>query len=189
MPLTAARKINNIISLPFSVLDSGKLTFPEFLEELDSLGLKGEKFGPESYRIALRQYLGIDIEVILVDDLQNIEAQQAFVERDDTAILLFRPDQQCAYIFVLASLSEMELTAAVYHELSHLAAGHQLIRVRQVGRDVKSVAAFPKRLAKEPPPRRHKACEKEARIREDYCILAGSLGEECLKADQFRQAQ
>lgn len=188
MLLKAAEKLNEILAFPFSMLGRGRITFPEFLEELETLGLKGETFGPEAYRIALERYLGIEIEVAFVADLANIYAQRAFVDREDTAILSFLPHKNLAVIFVLESLPELELTAAIYHELSHLAAGHRFIDAAYSGRRP-SVSSVSLQLAKQPPPRTHKACETEARIREDYCILTGSLGERCLDQEQLRQVE
>lgn len=189
MLLKAVKKINHMLSVPFCVVGSGKITFPEFLEELEELGLKSMRFGPHEYRIALERYLGISIEVALIDDLENIESQRLHVGRDDTAILWFRPKARRATIFVLASLPELEMSAAIYHELSHLAAGHSFLDRSRVGGRPRSVGFSPARLAKQPPPRTHAAREREARIREDYCMLAGALGESCLNQEQLRQVQ
>lgn len=189
MLLKTAKRINHMLSVPFSLLSSGKITFPEFLEELETLELKSTKFGPEEYRIALERYLDISVEVVLIDDLAHLEAQQVHVGRDDTAILWFRPKERRATIFVLASLPELEMTAAIYHELSHLAAGHSFLDASQYTGKLRSVGASPTRLAKQPPPRTRVAREMEARIREDYCMLAGSLGEACLNQEQLRQVQ
>ena len=101
MLLKTAKRINHMLSVPFSLLSSGKITFPEFLEELETLELKSTTFGPEEYRIALERYLDISVEVVLIDDLAHLEAQQVHVGRDDTAILWFRPKERRATIFVL----------------------------------------------------------------------------------------
>lgn len=189
MLLKAAKTANNILAFPFSMLSRGIITFPEFLEELDELCLKGERFGPEAYRLALERFLGIEIEVVTVADLDNIDAQRAFVERGDTAILSFSQDKNLAVIFVLESLPELEMTTAIYHELSHLAAGHRLLHNGLSGERLGSDGALPAQLAKQPPPRSIKAREREAKIREDYCLVAGSLGERCLEQEQLRQVQ
>lgn len=189
MLLKTAKKINHALSMPFSLLSSGNITFPEFLEELETLELKSTRFGPEEYRIALERYLAISIEVVLIDDLEDLEAQQIYVGRDDTAILWFRPKERRATIFVLASVPEIEMTAAIYHELSHLAAGHSFLDGSQASGKLRGIGASPTRLAKQPPPRTHVAREREARIREGYCMLAGSLGEGCLNQEQLRQVQ
>lgn len=185
----AAEKANKILAFPFSLLSRGIITFPEFLEELEELCLKGERFGPEAYRLALERFLGIEIRVVTVADLDNIEAQRAFVERDDTAILSFSRDKNLAVIFVLESLPELEMTAAIYHELSHLAAGHRFLCNSSSGERLGSGSAPPAQLAKQPPPRGMRAREREAKIREDYCLVAGSLGERCLDQEQLRQVQ
>lgn len=184
-----AKKISNMLAVPFSWLSRGKLTFPEFLEELEALELKRVRFGPETYRIALEKYLGIRIEIVFIDDLEDIDLQQVYVGRNDTAICWYRPEDQCATIFVLASLLELEMTAAIYHELSHLAAGHEFLNGSHDRSSLRSNAAFREQLARQPPPRTHRAREREARIREDYCMLAGFLGEDCLNQEQLRQVQ
>ncbi len=160
------------------------ITFSEFLEELDVLGLKGRPFGPECYRRALEAYLGMRIEVIVVDDGGDSDARRAFIEEGHTAVLWYRPERDLARIFVLSSLSPLEMTASIYHELSHLAAGHLPHRNPPPART--SARA---RLAKKAPPVGARAREVEARIREEYCLLAGALGPACLADDDLRQVR
>lgn len=189
MLVATAKKISNMLAVPFSWLSRGKITFPEFLEELEELGLKLERFGPDIYRIALEKYLAIRIEIIFIDDLEHIDVQQIHAARNDTAICWYRPQDECATIFVLTSLPELELTAAIYHELSHLAAGHKFINATQDRTRLRGNAPSPRQLAKQPPPSTRRAREREARIREDYCMLVGALGEDCLSQEQLRQVQ
>jgi hypothetical protein len=171
------------VSYLISITRGGRITFSEYLEELDALGLKGESFGPECYRRALESYLNLRIEIIMVDDLEDLEARRAFIDEGNTAALWYRPDRGLVRIFVLSSLSSLEMTASIYHELSHLAAGH-LLRVRGSSAEARTHA---KRLANREPPVRRKACEQEAKIREDYCLLAGALGSRCLADNDLRQ--
>lgn len=187
--IATAKKISNILAVPFSLLSRGKITFPEFLEELEELEVTLESFGPEIYRVALEKYLGIRIEIVFIDDLEYTEVQQIHVGRNDTTICWYRPEKQCATIFVLNSLPELELTAGIYHELSHLAAGHKFISGTQDRLRLRGNATIPTQLAKQPPPSTRRAREREARIREDYCVLAGALGEDCLNQEQLRQVQ
>lgn len=189
MIVATVKKISHMLSAPFSLLSRGKITFPEFLEELEALKLKRVRFGPEAYRSALEQYLGIGIEIVFINDLEYIEVQRIHAGRNDTAICWYRPEDQRATIFVLSSLPELEMTAAIYHELSHLAAGHKFVNRSEGSSTLRSNSAHPTRVAKQPPPSTHRAREREARIREDYCMLAGSLGEGCLNQAQLRQVQ
>lgn len=174
-------------SLLFSLTRSGKITFSEFLEELDLLGLKGKTFGPDCYRRALETYLGLTIEIVLVDDRNDRDARRAFIRDGHTGVLWYRPGRNLAQIFVLASLPPLELAATIYHELSHLAAGHRLrTGDPHIGRKLEA-RAHARRLARRPPPIRAAALETEARIREEYCMLAGTLGPACLEDDALRQ--
>ncbi len=170
-----------------SIAHGGRITFSEYLEELDVLGLKGKTFGPECYRTALAVHLDVRIEIIIVDDWEDPDARRAFAEEGNTAALWYCTDPSLARLFVLSSLSPLEMTASIYHELSHLAAGH-LLRTR--GSTVDAPIRYclhKKRLAKRAPPVRRRSCEVEARIREDYCLLAGALGLDCLADDDLRQ--
>jgi hypothetical protein len=194
IPAAARRRLSGFVSRAFgavsflvSVAHGGRITFSEYLEELDALGLKGKTFGPECYRSALEAYLDIRIDVTIVDDSEDSDARRAFVEEGRTAVLWYRPERGLAQVFVLFSLSPLEMTASIYHELSHLAAGH-LLRANVSAPETPATARLhTKRLAKKAPPVRRRACEMEARIREDYCLLAGALGPECLADDDLRQ--
>ena len=169
------------VSLLVRLGSRDSITFSEFLEELEVLGLKGRTFGPECYRAALEAYLGTRIEVIVVDDLGDPDAHRAFAEEGNTAVLWYCPDRDLARILVLSSLSPLEMSASVYHELSHLAAGHLRRKAREHGRSTRA------RLARKAPPVGARAGEVEAKIREEYCLLAGALGAACLADDELRQ--
>lgn len=176
-----------VVSFLVSLTRRGSITFSEFLEELDAMGLKGKTFGPDCYRRALEAYLGITIEVIIVDDSDDSDARRAFIEEGCTAVLWYRPGHNLARVFILASLSPLEMTASIYHELSHLAAGHPLRAGRPNAGSAPKVRPHAERLAKKAPPVSARACEAEARIREEYCLLAGALGPACLADDDLRQ--
>lgn len=182
-------RVTNLLSFFISVVRPGKITFSEYLEELRELGLAGNTFGPECYRSALARSLAMRIEVILVDDRNDVAEHRAFVEQGHTAVIWYRPERSLAQILVLGSLSPLEMTAAVYHELSHLAAGHPLQTRWSLLKTPSERATPPRRIAKRPPPLRQRACETEARIREEYCLLAGALGATCLKDDDLRQVR
>lgn len=176
------------VSVLFSFVRNNKITFSEFLEELEELGLKGRTFGPECYRRALERFLRLRIELLVVDDAGDSETRRAFIEKGHTAALWYRPERNLAQVFVLSSLPPLEMTAAVYHELSHLAAGHHMrIGAPLAGR--KLTRAHRRRLARRPPPALEKQRETEARIREEYCMLAGALGPACLEDETLRQVR
>lgn len=177
------------LSLVCAPFRSGRITFSEFLEELQTLGLKGERFGPELYRRALERHLGIRIEIVIVNDVDDPDSRRAFAEAGNTALLWYRPAVNLAQIFVLESLSPLEMSASIFHELSHLAAGHRLRTSEPFVSGVLQGGAHHERLRRRPPPARVGACETEARVREDYCMLAGALGADCLEDDDLRQVR
>jgi hypothetical protein len=177
------------LSLVCAPFRSGRITFSEFLEELQTLGLKGERFGPELYRRALEQHLGVRIEVVIIDDAEDPASRRAFAEAGNTALLWYRPAANLAQIFVLASLSPLEMSASIFHELSHLAAGHRLRTSEPFVSGVLEGRAHHRRLRERRSPMRTTACEMEARVREDYCMLAGALGAACLEDDDLRQVR
>jgi hypothetical protein len=175
------------VSFLVSLVRGGSITFSEYLEELDALGLKGKTFGPECYRCALEAHLGIRVEILIVDDGENSDARRAFIEEGSTAVLWYRPERALVQVFVLSSLSSLEMTASIYHELSHLAAGHLLRMRRPTAGGHTKVCPPVRRLAKKAPPVSTRACEIEARIREEYCLLAGALGPDCMADEDLRQ--
>jgi hypothetical protein len=75
------------LSLVCAPFRSGRITFSEFLEELQTLGLKGERFGPELYRRVLERHLGIRIEIVIVNDVDDPDSRRAFAEAGNTALL------------------------------------------------------------------------------------------------------
>lgn len=188
MRVSLRRAIHTISSVVGS-LGSGQLTFAEFLEELEMLGLKGRTFGPEDYRRALERRLELKIELVVVPDHADAAARRAFVEAGTTAVLWYQPERALARIVVLSSLPPLEMTAAVYHELSHLAAGHRLSLAGPTAKDLSHRTYRPPRLARRPPPVREAACELEATVRERYCMLAGALGAACLDDEDLRQVR
>lgn len=177
------------LSLVCPPYHSASITFSEFVEELQILGLKGERFGPEDYRRALETHLGLRIEIVIINDADEPASRQAFTEMGDTALLWYRPADNLAQVFVLASLSPLEMSASIFHELSHLAAGHRLRTSESFVVGVLQGRAYHRRLRRRPPPARAEVCEKEARVREDYCMLAGALGAACLEDEDLRQVR
>ena len=165
----------------------GYLTLPSFLEELDILRLKGKLFGPSEYAHALAAHLGIQIAVEIVDDAEDPRSARGFIEAGHTACLWFDERSGAARIFVLGSLPPLEMTAAVYHELGHLAAGHPLACYGPDGTASGRRKVLSRRLARRAPAARTVTMEREACLREDYAITAGALGPLCLEDESLRQ--
>jgi hypothetical protein len=162
-------------------------TFPAFLEELERLGLKGKCFGPSEYAHALAAYLGVQIRIEIVDDAEDPQSARGFAEAGHTACVWYDERSGVARIFVPGSLPPLEMTAAVYHELGHLAAGHPLECYGPDGTASGYKKALPRRLARRAPAGRTVTIEREARLREDYAMTAGALGPLCLQDESLGQ--
>lgn len=96
--------------------------------ELASLGLLGKRFGIEEYRAALEKRLGIGIEIEEVPDRGTAWSDE-FAAEGIIAEVLYNSERREALILMRDSLREEPWPAyelAVFHELSHLAAGHHL---------------------------------------------------------------
>lgn len=173
------------VTAPFALLRRttgwGLPTFPTFLEELEILGMKGSRFGPRGYAHALASYLGVQISVEIVDDASDPRLARGFVKAGQTACLWYDQQAETVRIFVLGSLPPVEMTAAVYHELGHLAAGHPLAYYGPDNDVSYRKKVLTKRLASRLPATSPDAMEREADLREDYAITAGALGPLCLE--------
>jgi hypothetical protein len=195
MATKSARTLHDLLSFPLApwsdvlqrAIDWGYLTLPSFLEELEILGLKSKFFGPSEYAHALAAYLGIQIAVEIVDDAEDPRSARGFIEAGHTACLWFDERSGTARIFVLGSLPPLEMTAAVYHELGHLAAGHPLACYGPGGTASGRRKVLSRRLTRRAPAARTVTMEREARLREDYAITAGALGPSCLEDESLRQ--
>jgi hypothetical protein len=165
----------------------GFSTFSAFLEELEMLGLKGKCFGPSEYAHALAAYLGIQIRIEIVDDAEDPRWTRGFVEAGHTACLWYDERSGTARIYVLGSLPPLEMTAAVYHELGHLAAGHPLACYGSDGTASGSKKVLPRKVARRVPAGKTVTIEREARLREDYAMTAGALGVSCFEDELLGQ--
>lgn len=179
------------VTAPFAFLQRtlgwGLTTLPAFLEELEILGLKGKRFGPCEYADALASYLGVRISFEILDDARDPRLARGFVRAGRTACLWYDKQADTLRIFVPGSLPPVEMTAALYHELAHLAAGHSLDSYGPYNKGSQRKKALPKRLARRPPTTSSALMEKEADLREDYAITAGALGSLCLEDEALGQ--
>jgi len=190
-----AETLRDLLSFPITASSAllrrvtgwGFSTFSAYLEELELLGLKGKCFGPNEYAHALATYLGIQIGIEIVDDAGDPRSARGFVEAGHTACLWYDERSGVARIFVLGSLPPLEMTAAVYHELGHLAAGHPLACYGPDGMASGRRKVLSRRLARRAPAARPVTMEWEARLREDYAMTAGALGPLCLEDESLRQ--
>lgn len=157
------------------------LSFAEFLDELSLLGLRGRIFGPLEYARALGTYLDMEITFMLVRDSSYPEVRRALVRAGKVAALQYSVDSGKARIWLPDSISPVSLSAAVYHELSHVAAGHPLCKGSACKGKSDSVASHPKRLARREPVRDPALQDREADLRAQYAFAAGVMGSQVVE--------
>jgi hypothetical protein len=144
---------------------SDDLAFEGLRLELARLGLLGRRFTWREYLAALEERLGIDIEVTEYPDLSQGVLDDLDEPEDLLAEVNYRPDERRAVIVVRESLRLRPWPAfelSVFHELSHLAAGHHLL----LRRTARSPLGRLGRLGEED-------LESEARRRARWLLLAG----------------
>jgi len=156
--------------------DPSELTLEDFRVELAGLGLLGKGFGPDEYRTALEQRLGIEIWIEELPDRLTKEGDLAEVVVDEGS--------SKAYILVRESLRYRPWPAyelSIFHELSHLAAGHPLRVRRSEGNGARRrFRVLRSRLAKQNPSSfgyaagLRESLETEARKRAKWLVLAGT---------------
>lgn len=170
--------------------DPSKLTFEDFQLELAELGLLGRPFGPEEYRAALEEHLGIEIIIEELPDAEDGVLDDQAAGEGVRAEVVVMEESGNAVVLVRQSLRYQPWPAyelSVFHELSHLAAGHPL-RVKQVrknGLQSKKFWVLGSRLVRREPRSlaseedledlKQKVFEPEARKRAKWLVLAGAF--------------
>lgn len=162
-----------------------ELTEEDFRLELADLGLLGRPFGPEEYRRALEERLGLEIHVEEIPvETEGTILGGAPARNGDMAEVVIDGETGRAVIVVRESLRTAPWPAyelSLFHELSHLAAGHQVRVVRDQRRRFRSLGS---RLAVGQPPKaeededldrfEEEVLEPEARRRAKWLVLAGT---------------
>lgn len=172
--------------------DPSNVTLEDFRLELADLGLLGRPFGPEEYAAALEEYLGIEIGIEEIPDAGGgpmaCELAGQMAVEGILAEVVVDEETGDAVIFARESLRYQPWPAyelSIFHELSHLAAGHPLRVKRARERGVRNkFRALGSRLARrEPSPPasgeeleklKQKVFEPEARKRAKWLVLAGT---------------
>ena len=107
----------------------GGPSIEDFRLELAELGLVGRAFGPLDYARALEGLLGIRITVEEVPDLRLAFVRREILREGTLAEVFYKEECGEALILVRESLRMRPWPTyelALYHELSHLAAGHTM---------------------------------------------------------------
>jgi hypothetical protein len=152
------------------------VTWPQFLRELEVLGLAGRTFGLFEYAAALAAYLGIFVEIervrAVADPLARWEIDQQGLYGEVRRVAP-RGD---AYIFIPDHLPEHEWLFSLGHELGHVAGGHEVPADRVFGAPGSSeLWAPPKALARRPV-RGEALAEEDADRRAEFVLRAGQEG-------------
>lgn len=109
--------------------DRSEPTIEDFRLELAELGLLGRAFGPEAYRKALEKHLGMEILVEELPDTKGGALAGQLAGEGILAEVVVNEESGNAVVLVRESLRYRPWPAyelAIFHELSHLAAGHPL---------------------------------------------------------------
>jgi hypothetical protein len=184
--------------------DPSELSVEDFRLELAELGLLGRAFGPEEYRAALEEYLGVEITVEELPDAEGGAVAGELAAEGNLAEVVYDDPTGRALVLVRESLRYRPWPAyelSVFHELSHLAAGHPLrvkrargngtgSRFRALGagrlaRGERSVLSGDEERGFEG--LKSDVLEPEARKRAKWLVLAGTCPEafEADKADRL----
>lgn len=169
--------------------DPSKLSIEDFRLELAELGLLGKGFGPDEYRAALEEHLGIEIHVENLPDLEGGAFAGELAAGGILAEVIVEEESGNAVVLVWESLRDLPWPAfelAVFHELSHLAAGHPLrVKRRARGKGARMFRAMGPRLASREAPTvtdvaeldelKGKVLEPEARKRAKWLVAAGTV--------------
>lgn len=136
-----------------------ELTQGNLTAELARFNLLGSKFTVSEYLAALGEDLGVEIIIEEIPDFGSEAWSADLVAEGNLAEVAYSEERREAIILVRESLRRAPWPAyelAVYHELSHLAAGHPLRSDHDEGRDV---------------------FEQEADIRARWLVLASTIPE------------
>ncbi len=170
----------------------GRPSLEDFQVELAKLGLLGERFAPMDYARALSDWFGIGITVEAFPDLGIGLARREVLEAGALAEVFYNEDREEAVILVRESLRYRPWPAydlKLYHELSHLAAGHP-VRIRagaelegrrqrfgHMPRDLRLARRPPVTPASEGKVERlvREVYEPEARRRAKWLVFAGTF--------------
>ncbi len=146
-----------------------------------TLGLLGREFTPEEYAQALGHYLGITVVIAEYPDVSSALMRGEILKEGHLAEVVYNANRNEAVFLVRESLKHYPWPTyelQLYHELSHIVAGHPL-EIRGDGRVMEMIKSLGVRLAQRPPrmdstEERHVLQEEEAKKRAKWLILAAT---------------
>jgi hypothetical protein len=155
------------------------LTWPEYVEELKTLGLFNSCFDPELYAERLSRRIGVEIRLQRLEEVGNPLILKKLAEERIAAGLFVRPEPRpVAWIVYAESSSPAEELLSQYHELGHLAQGDPVYPGRLLARGKPERADGPPWRAPNPLSPTPPASLREARaeVRAEYSMVAGLYG-------------
>jgi hypothetical protein len=167
-------------------LDDKVLSFDEFYSELKHLGLQATYFDWWEYRDALASHLEIEIEVKFVYQ-QEEPILSMLLTQEGHPGLLFRDDQtRDALILISGHLTQPATLLVIYHELGHVAGGHQYYKQSLSGGLPEDPTGPPLTgIAGKTAPPEKSFCENDARLRAEYALQASHYGREDYRTDDW----
>ena len=177
-----AQPARRIFSHLTELVDRKGPSLADFRAELATLGLLGVRFTPEAYAAALGNRLEIEITIAEYPDAQSTLMGSEAAREGNLAEIAYNADRNEAVVLVRESLKRYPWPSyelQVYHELSHLAAGHPL-RVAKRGRASEIFQSLGTRLARRVPGGGAveggmlSSQEEEASKRAKWLVLAGA---------------
>lgn len=182
------------------VSEATATSFAVFVQELEILRLDNQYFGWQEYHDRLEYHLGINVHIEFVPDNTD-PILNMILTQEGWPGCTYREETGDALILVSASLDRLATSAVIYHELGHIAGGHPVPRLRVSG--TATVESLPRRVNEtaveydaehwwDPPrsvlgptaPRDAQYCERDARLRAEYAMLAGAYGRDYDRSDE-----
>lgn len=169
-----------------SLLDDKVLTFDEFYAELRHLGLQDMYFHWWEYRDALASHLGISVEVKFVYQHEEPILAMLLTQEGHPGLLVRDDHTGDALILVSGHLAHPATLLVIYHELGHVAGGHQY-REKSLSEEQSEVLAGTplNGIAGKTAPPDKDFCENDARVRAEYALQASHYGREDYRTDDW----
>ena len=161
------------------------LSFEEFYTELKHLGIDARYFEWWEYRDALADHLNVAIEVKFVHQ-RDEPILAMLLTQEGRPGLLFRDEQTGdALILVSGHLADPATLQVIYHELGHVAGGHQSYKKFRAGQYADCPDVSYSGIAGKTSKAGHIFYESDARLRAEYALEASHYGREDYRTDDW----
>jgi DNA-binding transcriptional LysR family regulator len=170
-------RCRRMILRPF---DRSLPSLEDYLAETLSLGLS-ESGGTDEYVRSLGTVLGVEIEVIQADEKAHEDLEARLGRTPRIAEMLYDAEADRALIYIPSHVCEDSFLyfKSLYHELSHLAAGHPIPVADSSG----ELWWPPRRLARRAPDSDLDRNEDEANLRAEWSLMLGVMGRKMYDRD------